>query len=231
MTNWITRILDFIAPRSCVVCGKRLAPTERSLCSVCVLHLPRTTYQFTPEDNEMAQLFWGLLPVERTAALIHYEPHSEMAQMVYELKYHGRYDIGEDLGRLMAHEMQMARFFDGIDVLLPIPLSRKRKRQRGYNQSEMLARGISEVTGLPIVTKAIRRVNFQKSQTSLTRQERRENVEGTFVLRRPELLENKHILLIDDVCTTGATIVACGEAIKDVKGICISVLTLGFTKK
>ena len=131
----------------------------------------------------------------------------------------------------MAHEMQMARFFDGIDVLLPVPLSRKRKRQRGYNQSEMLARGISEVTGLPIVTKAVRRLNFQRSQTSLTRQERRENVEGTFVLQRPELIENKHVLLIDDICTTGATIVACGEAIKAVKGIHVSVLTLGFTKK
>lgn len=229
--NWITRILDFIAPRSCVVCGKRLAPSERSLCSVCILHLPRTTFQFTPDDNEVAQLFWGLLPVERAAALLYYEPHSEMARLVYELKYHDRPDIGEDLGRLMAKEMQMARYFDGIDVLLPVPLSRKRRRQRGYNQSEMLARGISDVTGLPIISKAMKRTNFHKSQTMLTRQERRENVDGTFILRHPEWLEDKHVLLVDDICTTGATLIACGEAIRTVKGIHISVLTLGFTKK
>ena len=154
-----------------------------------------------------------------------------MAQLVYELKYHGRPDIGEDMGRLMAYEMQLARFFDGIDVLLPVPLSKKRLRQRGYNQSEMLARGVSEVTGLPVVTKALRREHFQKSQTLLNRQERRENVEGTFILKRPELLEGKHVLLIDDICTTGATLLACGEALRAVNGIRISILTLGFTKK
>lgn len=231
MTNWWTRIVDFIAPRSCVICGRRLSPTERSLCSVCVLHLYRTTFQFTPEDNEMAQLFWGLLPVERTAALIYYEPRSETAALIYKLKYGHRPDIGEDLGRIMAEEMKPAGFLDGIDILLPIPLSKKRYWQRGYNQSEMLARGMSEVTGLPVITKAVRRTNFRQSQTSLTRKERQENVEGTFVLRHPELLENKHVLLIDDICTTGATLLACSEAIRSVKGIRISILTLGFTKK
>lgn len=231
MTNWWTRIVDFIAPRSCVICGRRLSPTERSLCSVCVLHLYRTTFQFTPEDNEMAQLFWGLLPVERTAALIYYEPRSETAALIYKLKYGHRPDIGEDLGRIMAEEMKPAGFLDGIDILLPIPLSKKRYWQRGYNQSEMLARGMSEVTGLPVITKAVRRTNFRQSQTSLTRKERQENVEGTFVLRHPELLENKHVLLIDDICTTGATLLACSEAIRSVKGIHISILTLGFTKK
>ena len=231
MTNWWTRIVDFIAPRSCVICGRRLSPTERSLCSVCVLHLYRTTFQFTPEDNEMAQLFWGLLPVERTAALIYYEPRSETAALIYKLKYGHRPDIGEDLGRIMAEEMKPAGFLDGIDILLPIPLSKKRYWQRGYNQSEMLARGMSEVTGLPVITKAVRRTNFRQSQTSLTRKERQENVEGTFVLRHPEQLENKHVLLIDDICTTGATLLACSEAIRSVKGIRISILTLGFTKK
>lgn len=231
MTYWWTRIVDFIAPRSCVICGRRLSPTERSLCSVCVLHLYRTTFQFTPEDNEMAQLFWGLLPVERTAALIYYEPRSETAALIYKLKYGHRPDIGEDLGRIMAEEMKPAGFLDGIDILLPIPLSKKRYWQRGYNQSEMLARGMSEVTGLPVITKAVRRTNFRQSQTSLTRKERQENVEGTFVLRHPELLENKHVLLIDDICTTGATLLACSEAIRSIKGIRISILTLGFTKK
>lgn len=231
MTNWWTRIVDFIAPRSCVICGRRLSPTERSLCSVCVLHLYRTTFQFTPEDNEMAQLFWGLLPVERTAALIYYEPRSETAALIYKLKYGHRPDIGEDLGRIMAEEMKPAGFLDGIDILLPIPLSKKRYWQRGYNQSEMLARGMSEVTGLPVITKAVRRTNFRQSQTSLTRKERQENVEGTFVLRHPEQLENKHVLLIDDICTTGATLLACSEAIRSIKGIRISILTLGFTKK
>lgn len=228
--NWWTRFLDFISPRQCVVCGERLAPTERSLCSVCVLHLPRTTYQFTPEDNPMAQLFWHLTPVERAAALLFYEPHSEMARLVYDMKYHDRPDIGEDMGRLMANEMQFARYFDGIDVLLPVPLSRKRMRQRGYNQSEQLAIGISDITHLPVVTKALRRKHFVKSQTQLSRHERQENVDDMFELRDGSLLQDKHILLVDDICTTGATLMACIEVLKDIPGIHLSVLTLGFTK-
>ena len=206
--NWWTRFLDFISPRQCVVCGERLSPTERSLCSVCVLHLPRTTYQFTPNDNPMAQLFWHLTPVERAAALLFYEPHSEMARIVYD----------------------MARYFDGIDVLLPVPLSRKRLRQRGYNQSEHLAIGISDITHLPIITKALRRKHFVKSQTQLSRHERQENVADIFELCDDSPLKGKHVLLVDDICTTGATLIACVDALKDIEGIRLSVLTLGFTK-
>lgn len=228
--NWITRFLDFISPRQCVVCGERLAPTEHSLCSTCLLHLPRTTYQFTPHDNPMAQLFWHLSPVEKAAALIFYEPHSEVAQLIYDLKYHDRPDIGEDMGRLMAGEMQLARFFDGIDLLLPVPLSRKRLRQRGYNQSEQLAIGISDVTHLPVITKALRRKHFRQSQTQLSRRERQENVEDLFELRDDSMLQGKHVLLVDDICTTGATLLACCDALKAVPGIHLSVLTFGFTK-
>ena len=228
--NWWTRILDFISPRQCVVCGERLSPTERSLCSVCMLHLPRTTYQFSPDDNPMAQLFWHLTPVKRAAALLYYEPHSELARLIYDLKYHDRPDIGEDMGRLMANEMQLAHFFDDIDVLLPVPLSRKRLRQRGYNQSEQLAIGISDIIHLPILTKALRRKHFIKSQTQLSRHERQENVEDMFELCDSSQLEGKHVLLIDDICTTGATLTACVDILKNIPGIRLSVLTLGFTK-
>jgi len=228
--NWWTRILDFISPRHCVVCGQRLAPTERSLCSACVLRLPRTTYQFTPDDNPMVQMFWKLTPVRHAAALMYYEPHSEMARMVYQLKYRDRPDIGEDMGRLMANEMQMARFFDGIDVLVPVPLSRKRLRQRGYNQSEELARGVSDITGLPVAPKVLHRKHFVQSQTLLSRYERRQNVADMFELRDGMALQGKHVLLIDDVCTTGATLVACCDALRDIPGIRISILTLGFTR-
>lgn len=229
--NWWTRILDFISPRQCVVCGRRLAPSERTLCSVCVMHIPRTLYQFDPDSNPMAQLFWHLTPIERAAALMFYEPHAEMARMVYQLKYGNRPDIGEDLGRLMANEMHYGRFFEGINALVPVPLSRKRQRQRGYNQSEMLAQGISDITHLPVITKALVRKHFQQSQTHLSRYERQENVANMFHLIDDTPLKNKHILLIDDICTTGSTLIACANAIKHIEGIRISVLTLGFTKR
>ena len=228
--NWITRILDFISPRLCVVCGQRLAPTERSLCSVCLFHLPRTDFHQKPLDNPMAQLFWGLAPIEKAAALFYYHPHSETAQLVYRLKYNNRPDIGEDMGRVMANELQATDFFSDIDVLLPVPLASKRLRQRGYNQSEQLAKGISDITHLPIVTKALRRKHFQQSQTTLNRWQRQENVEDTFWLKDGSQLQDKHVLLIDDICTTGATLISCANTLKDIEGIRISVLTLGFTK-
>lgn len=230
MSNWWSRLLDFISPRRCVVCGGQLALTERSLCTSCLLHLPRTAYQFTPSDNMMAQLFWHLAPIERAAALLYYEPHAEMAQVVYDMKYHDRPDIAEDMGRLLANEMQMARYFDGIDVLLPVPLSPKRMRQRGYNQSEALARGISDITGLPVITKALRRKHFRQSQTQLSRHERQENVADLFELRDSSQLQGRHVLLVDDICTTGATLLACTEALKGIAGIRLSIVTLGFTK-
>ena len=228
--NWITRILDFISPRLCVVCGQRLAPTERSLCSVCLFHLPRTDFHQKPLDNPMAQLFWGLAPIEKAAALFYYHPHSETAQLVYRLKYNNRPDIGEDIGRVMANELQATDFFSDIDVLLPVPLASKRLRQRGYNQSEQLAIGISDITHLPIVSKALRRKHFQQSQTTLNRWQRQENVEDTFWLKDGSQLQDKHVLLIDDICTTGATLISCANTLKDIEGIRISVLTLGFTK-
>ena len=228
--NWITRFLDFISPRLCVVCGHRLAPTERSVCAVCMFHLPRTDFHLKPLDNQMAQLFWKLTPIQKAAALFYYHPHSETAQIVYRLKYNNRPDIGEDLGRVMAREMERSDFFSDIDILLPVPLSRKRLRQRGYNQSEMLAVGLSDITHLPIVTKALRRKEFHQSQTMLNRWQRQENVADTFELTDDSQLKGHHVLLIDDVCTTGATLIACTDAIKEVEGIRISVLTLGFTK-
>lgn len=229
-TSFWTRILDLISPRQCVICGERLSITERALCSSCYLHLPRTTYQFTPYDNPMTQLFWGLAPVSRAAALFFYEPHAEAAQFIYDLKYADRPDIGEDIGRMMAEEMQMADYFAGVDVIIPVPLSSKRKRQRGYNQSEMIAHGIHEITHIPVMHRALKRKHFHQSQTSLMRHQRQENVAEMFELRDAKDLEDKHILLVDDVCTTGATLIACTHVLKDIPGIRISVLTLGFTK-
>ena len=229
-TSLWSRLLDLISPRQCVICRGRLSITERALCSSCYLHLPRTTYQFTPYDNPMAQLFWGLAPISRAAALFFYEPHAEAAQLIYDLKYADRPDIGEDIGRMMAEEMQMADYFAGVDIIIPVPLSSKRKRQRGYNQSQMIARGIHEITNIPVMSHVLKRKHFHQSQTFLMRHQRQENVADMFELRDATDLEGKHILLIDDVCTTGATLTTCANALKDIPSIRLSVLTLGFTK-
>ena len=224
------RLLDLISPRLCVVCGNRLAVTEETLCSKCYLHLPRTDFGHDLYENVMAKLFWGQMAIEKATALFYYEPHAETAQILYEMKYKNHPEIGVVMGRMMAKELMRSGLFDGIDAIVPVPLARKRERQRGYNQSLELAKGVSEVTGLPIANKVVRRTKFVGSQTQRGRWERNENVEDVFELVDSDSISGKHLLLIDDVVTTGATIIACAQEMRKASNVKFSVLALGYSK-
>ena len=215
---------------SCSIGCRRLSISEEVICGKCNLHLPRTGFQQDPYENIMAKMFWGQIPIERATALFYYEPHAETANILYEMKYKNHPEIGEVMGRLMARELQMSNFFEGIDGIIPVPLAKKRQRQRGYNQSHELAKGISEITGLPIYNKVVRRTVFEGSQTSLGRWERNENVEQVFELKDAPTVQGKHLLIVDDVVTTGATVIACAKELCKAGGVRISVLSLGLAK-
>lgn len=224
------RLLDLISPRLCVVCGERLTVTDEAVCGRCNLHLPRTGFHLNAYENEMAKTFWGRIPIEKASALFYYASHAETANIIYELKYKNHPEIGEIMGRMIARELQVSGFFDGIDGIIPIPLARKRQRQRGYNQSVEIARGVSEIFGLPIIHRAVRRIIYKASQTQKGRWERNENVEHVFELSDATAIHGKHLLVIDDVVTTGATVVACAKELCKAGEVKISVLSLGFTK-
>lgn len=230
MKAYLSRLLDLISPRACAVCGNRLAISEQSLCSICLIHLPRTHQELTPLDNMMAQSFWGQVPTERVASLFYYEGHSEVANLIYHLKYHNRPQIGVDMGRVLAAQFATSHFFDDIDVIVPVPLAKQRLRQRGYNQSECIAEGIAQITGIPIDTHSVVRTHFEGSQTRLNRWKRRDNVENLFCLSPKQSLTGRHLLLVDDVCTTGATLIACATALIPAGNVRISVATLGFVR-
>lgn len=221
--------MDLISPRLCVVCGNRLAVTEETLCSKCYLHLPRTDFANDLYENVMAKLFWGQIKLEKATALFYYEPHAETAQILYELKYKNHPEIGVVMGRMMAKELMKSGLFEDIDALVPVPLAKKREHERGYNQSLELAKGVSEVTGLPIANLVIRRTKFVGSQTKRGRWERNENVEHVFELV-DDNISDQHLLLIDDVVTTGATVIACAKEMQKASNVKISVLALGFAK-
>lgn len=228
--SFLHQLLDLLAPRFCAVCGRRLLDMERVLCVACNLHLPRTNFQLNAYDNMMARLFWGTIPVERAAALFYYETSSSVCNIVYDLKYHNHPEIGREMGRLMANEFSEAGFFDGIDAIVPVPLAKKRLRQRGYNQSLCLAEGISRVTGLPVYNKVICRTTFVKSQTQIDRRERQENVADVFKMKDADAIRGRHILLVDDVITTGATTMACGRELLTAGNVKLSLLSLGFVR-
>ncbi|MBQ5406922.1 MAG: ComF family protein [Prevotella sp.] len=200
------------------------------MCARCNFHLPRTGFQNNAYENDMAKLFWGQIPIERATAFFYYEAHAETANILYELKYKDHPEIGEIFGRMFAAEIKSAGFFDEIDGIVPVPLAKKRQRQRGYNQSEEIAQGISEITGLPIYKKVVKRISFKGSQTNKGRWDRQENVERVFDLIDAEAVSNKHLLLIDDVVTTGATCIACAKVLCQSANVRISILSLGFAK-
>ncbi|MCI2087411.1 MAG: ComF family protein [Prevotella sp.] len=226
----LERILSLIAPRTCAICGGRLAPGEDMICSSCNYSLPRTYQWQHPYDNEMAKTFWGKIPVERAAAWIYHHGGSQEARMIYALKYQGHREFGEFMGKMVAEEIAPSHFFEGIDAIVPIPLARKRLRQRGYNQSDEIARGISESTGIPVWDKIITRSRFITSQTEKDRWERADNVEGLFQAHHPGQIRGCHLLLTDDICTTGATLTACARALQKAGGKEFSILTLGYSK-
>lgn len=230
MNSFFGRIIDFIAPRSCAACGCRLAIDEYELCASCNAFMPRTDYHLNPLDNEMCRLFFGKIAIQRAAALFFYQPNSRESNMIYQLKYRDRPETGYSLGRMTATEWLESGFFEDIDIIIPVPLNKKRQNLRGYNQSSEIARGVSDITHISVADNVVKRIRATESQTNMKPQQRFDNVEDAFSLRHPELIMGKHVLIIDDIVTTGATVSACGKELMKAGKVAISVLSLGFTK-
>ena len=223
-------MLDFFFPRHCAICGRQLSITDHAICMVCSWHLPRTHFHEAPRDNEMAKRFWLLLPIEKAAALFFYCAHSKSTRIILDFKYYGKWNYAEDMGRIMANEFKDSDFFEGVDVIVPMPITRKRKTERGYNQSYHIAVGVRDFTGLPIVEDAVERVSFSGSQTKKSSMERHENVKNVFRLKDGTKIKGKHVLIIDDVVTTGSTVISCGEELLKADVKAFSVLSIGYTK-
>lgn len=223
--DWLYSFISLLFPRCCVVCGRSLAKGEECICAMCNINLPRTNYHLQ-KDNQVEQLFWGKIPLERATSFFFYRKGSDFRQILHQLKYGGQKEIGAIMGRYMASELTVSGFFEGIDVIIPVPLHKRKQRMRGYNQSEWIARGISAVTGIRIDTEVIVRRKHTDTQTRKSTFERWENVDGIFELHHAESLKGKHLLVVDDVLTTGATTVACASRLVEIEGVRISVLTL-----
>ena len=225
MGDWFSSFLSLFFPRCCLVCGGPLAKGEECLCTRCNIALPRTGYHRI-KNNLVEQLFLGKIPLERATAYFFYQRGSDFCHIIHQLKYGGQKEIGEAMGRYMAAELLSSGFFEGIDMLVPVPLHKKKEKLRGYNQSEWIARGVSQVVGLPVDVSSVIREKHTDTQTRKSTYERWENVDGIFRLRHPENFVGKHVLIIDDVLTTGSTTTACADVFHEVEGVRISVLTL-----
>lgn len=216
-------------PPSCVCCGGRLLGAERYVCTSCISGLPHLFLGDDPRDNVFVRRFWSSFPAESAASLLTYMPGSELTKIVHKMKYGNRPELCRLMGRLMACDDLIVRLLSDADVLVPVPITPQRYRERGYNQSEQMCIGISEVVPLPIITTAIKRIRFVESQTVLSRAERLENVKGAFELSDASVLQGRHVVLVDDIITTGATTMECMQQMRSVPGVKVSILSLAWT--
>ena len=177
-------------------------------------------------DNPLTQRFFLQMPIERGASLFYYDHSSDNKQVIFLSKYRHQPHSAVFLGRMAACVFQQSDFFEGIDCLIPMPLTRQRERERGFNQSRMIADGVNEVTKIPIAEGVVSRVHFTESQTMKHHYERRENVKGAFRLLDGDRIRGRHVLLIDDVVTTGATMLECGRELAKAGDVKISVMSL-----
>ena len=222
--------LSLFLPRPCLSCGIHLVRGEEVLCTACLLDMARTDYHLR-RGNMLEQAFWGRCLLERAAAFSVYNRGSRIRKLIHLLKYSGRKDIGLMLGGLYGSVLAESGFTTGIDMIVPVPLDPARERRRGYNQSRCIAEGIASHCGLPVRSDILLRTGRSGSQTSRGRYERWENVEGLFAVGRPGDIAGSHVLLVDDVITTGSTVEACVTALQSAGGVRVSVAALAAAQK
>ena len=224
--KWISDLLDIIFPRRCYVCGELLSAQEQDICLNCLDALPKVEPHVA---EEIEKIFWGKIEIERATSFMYYHKGSPYNNIIHALKYRGRPWIGKRFAHLAATELKDSGFFDGIDAIVPVPLSRKKRHARGYNQCDYIADGISQATGIPVIRDVLERSISNDTQTEKNRDERWENVKGIFTLKKPDLLDGKHVLIVDDILTTGATLASCATTIQESCSCRISIFTLGYT--
>ena len=227
--SWANDFLNLLFPDLCPACEQVLLKNEGIICVNCRYDLPKTRF-YDFQDNPVARLFWGRVRLENATSYFHYQKGSRYQNLIHELKYNGRTDIGMELGRIMGLALRETPY-TGSDLILPVPLHPKKQDRRGYNQCDFIAAGLSESLGIPVETGILSRLRESHTQTGKSRIQRWENVEQIFRVNAPDLLENMHVLLLDDVVTTGATLDACATTILQVKGCRVSIATLAFTGK
>jgi len=219
---------DFISllfPRLCYACGSHLLRNEKLICTQCYISIPRTNYHLTP-DNPVEQLFWGRCQICKAAAFSFYNKGSRIRKLIHNLKYRGVREIGYELGKIYGLSLRHSDFLNEVDLIIPVPLHPSKHRKRGFNQAECISRGLADTTGLPLDLNSLVRIALSDTQTKRSRYERWLNVEGIFFVAEPAELKGKHILLVDDVITTGSTLEACTVELLKIENVKVSVVAI-----
>lgn len=227
ITEISKQIFSLFYPKLCAGCHVDLVSTEEIICLSCWNTLPKTNFHLR-DKNPIEQKFWGKINVQHATSFYYFNQDSRLQEILHALKYRNQFDIGILLGQKMGIDLAYATWIKDIDVIIPIPLSKQKYKYRGYNQSESIAQGLSAVLNIPINTELVSRIKNTKSQTNKNINERFENVKDAFSVIDKEVLKNKHILLVDDVLTTGATLEACSKEFLKIDNCKVSIATIAY---
>lgn len=225
----ITKAFEHLLfPNHCMGCNSDILSEADLLCTKCYSTLP-TTHFFEISDNSVEKTFYGRMPVQFAGAAFYFTKDSLMQHLMVQLKYKGNKDVGIYLGKQLGYALLKAGKQNSFDVIVPLPLNQKKEFKRGYNQAKMIAEGIASVCHKPILNDAVKRILFTETQTHENRIGRWQNMKEVFKVEKAEGLQQKHILLVDDVVTTGATLEACGSKILEIEGTTLSIACAAFT--
>lgn len=225
MSHLIADFLNLLYPNLCIICGENLMKHENQICLACLNSMPRTNYHLI-KDNPVEKRFWGKVPVFKATSYFFFTKGSPYQKLLHELKYKGNKEVGTVIAQHAASELLENNFFSGIDFIIPVPLHPKKYIARGYNQSECIGLGLSKILGKPQFTQLLIRVKENTTQTKKSVYDRYVNTAGIFELTDKDALAGKHILIVDDVLTTGSTLEAAIQTLQEADNVTISVFTL-----
>ena len=226
--NIANDFLHLIYPHVCIGCGSDVLETEESICSACFSQLPFTNY-FMFEDNPVQQRFAGRLIVQHAGSTFHFTTRSIMQNIVFAVKYRGNREAGIFLGKQTGKALLQTEWHKDIDIIVPLPLNKRKLQQRGYNQAELIANGIASIIDKPVANNIAMRKVYTETQTHKDRISRWQSMQYVFMVNNSEALYNKHVLLVDDIITTGATLESCGQHISALPGAKLSLATAACT--
>jgi len=223
--NPFSDFFNLMYPDLCLVCGESLLQNEQHLCLNCLYNIPKTNFHLQ-NANPIEKRFWGKVPIYRGTAFFFFQKGSAFQKLLHSLKYKGNKEVGQVLGKYAAVDLLDSEDFASIDVIIPVPLHAKKLEKRGYNQSEWIGNGLSEILKIPQDVTTLCRVKENVTQTKKSVFERYENTEGIFELKDKNALIGKHILLVDDVLTTGSTLEACVRVLIEIDDVKVSIFAL-----
>lgn len=229
MSLWAD-FISLIYPRSCVCCDKLLLKSEEFICNYCFINLPKSRFE-TEDNTELDKVFYGRVPAKKAGSYLLFEKSGKVQKLLHSIKYQKNRKLAIQLGMWYGETLRENPFFKNLDLIVPVPLHKKKMLERGFNQSEEFAKGLGKTLNIPVSSSNLIRTDYTVTQTRKNKIERWENVKDKFELLNPEELAGKSVLIVDDVITTGATMDACYQALQNVNDLQLVIVSLAYAKK